>query len=298
MSVIKKITKNPYYIIPILNHFNLLNWMSDETFIKLNYRGILGRRLNLKEPRLFTEKLQWLKLHDRKPEYTRMVDKYEARKYIEEKVGGEYLVPLIGVWDKFEDIDFSTLPSQFVLKCTHDSGGVFICKDKSSLDVSEAKKKLNKCMKNNYYWKSREYPYKNVKPRIICEKYLVDESGTELKDYKVFCFNGKAKFVQVNHSRFIKHKINVYDLHWNLLPFEMVYPNDPNTIIEQPKQFDKMIGISEILSKKHALIRVDFYSVLDKIYIGELTLYPTSGHHTFNPHEYDAILGEWLKLPM
>jgi len=296
-SGIKKILKNPFYIVPFLNYFRFLNLMPDERFLKLLYRGNLGRWPDLKNPRLFTEKLQWLKLHDRKPEYTRMVDKFEARDYIAERLGEEYLIPLLGVWDRVDDIDFSTLPDQFVLKCTHDSGGVVICKDKGAFNMAAAKKKLDKCMKRNYYWSSREYPYKNVKPRIICEKYMMDESGTDLKDYKVFCFNGKPKYVLVDFNRDKGHNRNIYDTDWNYVPFVMNnYRPDTSVVFDKPGNLAGMLEISENMSKNHTFLRVDFYIVGDRLYLGELTFYPGTGIIVFEPPEYDALLGDMLNL--
>jgi len=216
------------------------------------------------------------------------------RRYIEEQVGKEYLVPLIGIWNDFDSIDFSKLPNQFVLKCTHDSGGVVICSNKNMFDISSAKSKLKKHMKRNFYWHAREFPYKNVCPRIICEKYLVDESKTELKDYKLYCFNGKPKFMQVDFDRFTEHKKNLYDLTWNSLPFEMNFHNSPHIIIPKPIHLDRMIDIAKKLSAKYTFLRVDFYVIEDKVYIGELTFFPAAGVMWFDPPEYDAILGDEL----
>jgi len=297
LSGIRNVVKNPYYILTILNKRRLLKWMPDKMFVKLNYRRKMRRRLDLENPRLFSEKLQWLKLYDRKPEYTRLVDKYEARGYIAGQIGEEYLIPLLGVWNKVEDIDFSTLPAQFVLKCTHDSGGLVICRDRNAFDAEAAKKTLRWHAKRNYYSGSREYPYKNVKPRIICEKYMTDESGYELKDYKVFCFNGEPMIVQVDYDRFTEHKRNMYDIEWSLLPVKFRYPIKSGVTTMKPERLDKMTEISRKLSIRHAFVRVDFYVINNAIYAGEITFFPESGYTTFDPPAYDRIFGDFLLLP-
>ncbi|ONI47978.1 glycosyl transferase [Candidatus Epulonipiscium fishelsonii] len=299
MKLKNKLTKfisNPYEIFPYLGSKELLNWMPDKLYLMLCFKSQLGYFPNLNNPKTFNEKLQWLKLHDRNPRYTKLVDKYEVRKYIAKKIGKEYLIPLIGVWDKFEDIDFDKLPNQFVLKTTHDSGGVFICKDKNSFDIEETRKKINSHLKRNYYWGGREWPYKNVKPRIICEKYMVDESGHELKDYKIFCFNGKPKLIQVDYERYINHKRNLYNIKWQYLNLEIKYPTDKTVIIQKPQNFDKMIKLARILSKDFAHVRIDFYSIKDKLYFGEITLYHGSGYKEIRPFKYDKLMGSWINL--
>jgi len=295
---IKKVVKNPYNVIPILNSLRLINWMPDRVFIKLRYKAYMGQSLNLEEPVLFTEKLQWLKLHNRKQENSILVDKYEVHQYLAKRFGEKYLIPITGVWDRFDDIDFSRLPEQFVLKCTHDSGGIVFCTDKSSFDIVAAKKKLEKCMKRNYYWSFREYPYKDVKPRIICEKLMVDESGIELKDYKLFCFNGNPKFVLVDFDRINGHKRNIYNTDWQSVPFVMnrFYP-DPDVTFSKPACFDEMLDIASQLSRDHPFLRVDFYIINEELFIGELTFFPGAGLIIFEPREYDRLLGELLELP-
>lgn len=292
--------KKSKYIINSLRYIkNLYNkyFISDEKFLKKKYKKIFGKEINLQEPKTFNEKLQWLKLNDRNPKYTNLVDKYEVRKYIKDTIGEKYLIHLIGVWDKFDDIDFSKLPNQFVLKCTHDSGGIIICKDKSQLDLDKVRKKMNKCLRKNYYYHSREWPYKNIEPRIICEEYMVDESGMELKDYKIMCFNGKAKCLFICLNRDSKKGLNVdfYDMEWNPMPFERHYPNS-GTIIQKPKSFDKMVELAEKLSEDIPFVRVDFYDINGKLYFGEMTFYPGAGFEEFTPEKYDEILGEWINI--
>ncbi len=297
----KNLTQNSKYnflndIIVKLGSRNLIP-ISDEFYLKNLYRKCMNKELNLENPQTFNEKLQWLKLHDRNPEYTKMVDKYEAKKYVASIIGEEYIIPTLGVYDKFEDIDFEKLPNQFVIKCTHDSGGIVICKDKNNLNIKEARKKINKCLKINFYYSGREWPYKNVKPRIIIEKYMEDESNNELKDYKLFNFNGEPKIIEVDYNRFIEHKRNLYDKDWNYIEAAIQYPTDSDKKIKKPENLAKMLELAKILSKDIPFVRTDFYSIEDKIYFGELTFYHGSGLEEFNPNSFDKELGEWLKLP-
>jgi len=293
---LKKCLKNPLYIFIGLNRRGFFKWMPDFLHLKINFKFSCGYSLNLKNPKTFNEKIQWLKLYGNLQKYTDLVDKYEVRKYIAERIGEEYLIPLIGVWDKFEDINFSKLPEQFVLKCNHDCGSVVICKDKNSFDIGAAKTKLNKCLKQNFYYQSRESQYKNIKPKIICEKYMVDESGIELKDYKFFCFNGEPKIIQVDFDRFTEHKRNIYDTKWNYIPVSVQYPTDPNMIIKVPVGFQNMLNLAEMLSKNIPHVRIDFYSIYDKIYFGELTFTHGAGYEIFQPEKFALEMGSWLEL--
>ncbi len=300
LTKIIKAFKNPRLAILYILNFKIFRLVPDKIYLKVKYRLIVGKKLNLNAPETFNEKLQWLKLHDRNPLYTKLVDKYEARKYVAEKIGEEYLIPLLGVYDSFEEINFDTLPNQFVLKPTHTSGNIFICKDKSKINYDELKKIVNRWLKRNYYWFHREWPYKNIKPRIICEKYMVDESGEELKDYKIFCFNGEPKLIQVDYNRYSCHKRNLYDINWNYIPASIQYPTDPNVIIKKPKKLDKMLEIAKILSEGFPHVRVDLYYnyIYDKIYFGELTLYHGAGYEKFEPESLEIEMGSWLKLPL
>lgn len=263
----------------------------------MKYRLVTGKRLDLKNPRSFNEKLQWLKLYDRKDEYTQMVDKYGVREYIAKTIGEEYLFPLLGVWEKVEDIDFDSLPERFVLKCTHDSGGVIVCRDKSKFDIDSAKSRLNAWMKRNYFYCSREWPYKNVKPRIIAEKYMEDESG-ELVDYKFMCFDGVVKSCFTCTERFTPFglKVTFFNERWERLPFERGYPSSSKQIAK-PANYDKMMQLSQKLSKGIPFVRVDFYEADGKIYFGELTFYPGSGLEKFSPEEWDYTFGSWINIP-
>jgi len=291
--------KNPRLIFMYFLGFKICRIIPDSIYLKIKFRLKMMEKLNLNNPKTFNEKLQWLKLNDRKPEYKNMVDKYEVRKYIADKIGEEYLIPLLGVWDKFEDIDFEQLPNQFVLKPNHTSGNVFICKDKSKINYEKLKKEINSWLNRKYYWVHREWPYKNIKPRIICEKYMVDESGVELKDYKLFCFNGSVKcsFVGLNRNSSYGLNVDFYDLDWKLMPFERHYPNS-GLIIPKPQNYDKMIKISELLSKDIIFVRVDFYEANGRLYFGELTFFPGPGFNEFTPESYDYLLGSWIKLPI
>lgn len=270
--------------------------ISDRLYLKIKFRYEMGYKLDLKNPKTFNEKLQWLKLYDRNPLYTKMVDKYEVREYIKEKIGEEYLIPLIGVYDNFDDIDFDKLPNQFVIKCNHDSGGLIICKDKTKLNIAAAKTKINNSLKTNYFYSGREWPYKNVKPRIIVEKYMEDKESKELVDYKFMCFNGKVRMLFTCTERFIKKlKVTFFDLNWKKLPFERKYESSKKNI-KKPINFDLMIELSEKLSKSIPFVRVDWYEINGKLYFGELTFFPGSGYEKFSPEECDYKLGNMIDL--
>ncbi len=276
----------------------LLKFIPDKLYLKICYRIKTHKKLNLRNPRTFNEKLQWLKLYDRKPEYTMMVDKLKVRKYIEKKIGEEYLIPLIGgPWRSVNDINIDVLPKQFVLKCNHDSGSVVICKNRDDLDFDAVKRKLSNCLKHNFWFLGREWPYKDVVPCIIAEMYLIDDFGEELKDYKFMCFNGKVQCSFVCSERFSQGglKCTFYDKEWNRLPFERHYPSSQN-LISKPQNYNKMVELSEKLAEDLPFVRVDFYEVSGKIYFGELTFYPGSGFERFQPDKWDRKLGEWIKL--
>lgn len=271
-----------------LTEMGLFNHLSDEEFLKKKYKVLMGKELNLNPPVTFNEKLQWLKIHDHNPLYTTMVDKYAAKDYVANIIGKEHIIPTLGVWDRFDEIDFEQLPNEFVLKCTHDSGGLVICPDKNKLDRNAAKRKIEKCLKRNYYWSGREWPYKDVKPRIIAEKYMTDGTNKEIMDYKMMCFNGKHKASFVCSNRFSKEglKVTFYDTNWKRMPFERHYPAS-KVEIEKPRTYDEMVELAEKLSMKIPFVRVDFYEILGKIYFGELTFSPGSGFEEFSPNEWE-----------
>ena len=292
-----KAYKAPFYFCSVLLRFVSPYIKNDTAYVKLEYFFCRRKILHLNPPIRFNEKLQWLKLNVKNPQYASLVDKYEVKNIVGKMIGEEHIIPTYGVWNSFDEIDFSKLPSQFVLKCTHDSGGICICEDKAKFDIKKARKKIEKSLKTRYFYQHREYPYKDVKPRILAEKYMIDESGWQLKDYKIFCFNGHPKFIEVDYDRYLKHKLNVYDLDWNYVDFYMTSHNDPNVVIPRPKQLKKMLEFAELLSKDDIFVRVDFYSINDDIYFGELTYHPGAGTIDFHPDEYDFKLGEMLKLP-
>lgn len=277
---------------------NVLRVISDKTYLKIRYRLKMKKKLPLNDPKTYNEKLQWLKLYDRNPVYSTMVDKYGAKNYIAEIIGEEHIIPTINVWDKFEDIDFDTLPEQFVLKTTHDSGGVVICQDKSKLDKVAARKKLSKSLKHNYYYNGREWPYKNVKPRIIAEEYLSALGEEGLVEYKIFCFNGVAKIVLACRGQ--AHgagRINDFmDRDFNRIPVKSLNPTS-KTDPERPEQLDDIIEIAEKLSAGIPQLRVDTYIANGKIYVGELTFFHNGGMCKFEPEEWDYTFGSWIDLP-
>ncbi len=291
-----KLIRNPIRIVPILGAKGFLNVIPDKVYLELMYRAMIGKKLDLKKPKTFNEKLQWLKLYDRKPLYTILADKYEVRKYIEKTIGDEYLIPLIGVYDKFEEINFSQLPNQFVLKCTHDSGSVFICTDKSKFDIEKVREKINKALKRNYYYFAREWPYKNVKPRIICEKFISDKNTTP-DDYKVLCFNGRAKLIGVHIDRFGNHCLDNYDREWNKTIIAKDGPMS-DMIYDKPKQFDNMILLSEKLAANMYHVRIDWFIINNKLYFGEVTFFEAAGYDNFDNKDDDFLLGRWIKLPI
>ena len=275
-----------------------LRFLPDKAYIQLYYYFMFKRFCNLKNPKTYNEKLNWLKLNDKREIYTKMVDKYEVKKYVADIIGEEYIIQTIEVYDKFDDIDFGKLPKQFVIKCTHDSEGLVICKDKNKLDIKEARKKINKAFKRNFYYIGREWPYKNIKPRIIIEKYMEDEKNQELRDYKFFCFNGEPKAMFIASERGIgETKFDYYDLEFNHLDIIQHYPNSQKKI-EKPINFDKMIELAKTLSQGLHHLRVDFYEVNGKLYFGELTFYHFSGFQPFLPEKWDKIFGEWLEIPI
>lgn len=272
-----------------------LRWMPDKLYIQLNYFGHFHKFANLKNPQTYNEKLNWLKLHDRNPIYTKLVDKYEVKPIIAEIIGNEYIIPTLGVWDFFDEIDFDYLPNQFVLKCTHDSEGVVVVKDKNKLDKAMAREKLENSLNKNFYYIGREWPYKDIKPRIIAEKYMEDTTDGELRDYKFFCFGGEPKALFVATDRAIDNvKFDYFDLDYTHLDIKQKYPNAGN--VRKPVTFDKMIELSRIISKGYPHVRIDFYEVDGKLYFGEFTLYHFSGFMPFQPSEWDKVFGDWLVL--
>lgn len=251
MGKLLAVLKNPKKIIIFLESKGFFNVLSDKAYLKLKYRLYFGKNLNLNNPKTFNEKLQWLKLYDRKPEYTNLVDKYEVKRIVADKIGEEYIIPTLGVWDKFDDIDFDKLPNQFVLKCTHDSGGLVICRNKKEFNIRDAKKRIEKSLKNNYFYNCREWPYRNVKPRIIAEEYMQDGDNYSLIDYKFYCFNGKIEYLYVSegledHST---AKISFLTSDWNFAPFNRSDYKSFEELPLMPGNYKRMLSLAEQLSK-------------------------------------------------
>lgn len=290
---------SPNFRFRINSGYGFYDALSDEDYLKSYFSAAIGKKLNLEEPQTFNEKLQWLKLYDRKPEYTRMVDKIEAKQYVAAIIGEEHTIPTLGVWSDPNDIDFDALPNQFVLKCNHNSGlGMCICKDKAKLDIRKVRRGLRKGLKQNYYLHGREWPYKNVIPKILAEQYLSNGEGG-LTDYKVHCFNGIPKLILVCKDRLASSgpTYDFYSTEWE--PLNIRRPSHPNSAHDMPKptELAEMLSLSERLAKDIPFLRTDFYIVDHKIYFSELTFFPASGFDRFVPEEWDTILGSWLTLP-
>ena len=270
----------------------------DRIYLQIVYFRHFKKFIDFDNPKTFNEKIQWLKLNYRKEEYTNLVDKYRVKQYITKLIGEEYVIPTLGVWKNVDDIDFKSLPEKFVLKCNNDSGGIVICKNKKDFDEVKAKSFLKERLKNNGYWYGREWPYKNVKPCIIAEKYMEDSISKDLKDHKFFCFNGSMEFFDIDIDRFIEHRSNYYDRNGNFLPFGKTYcPPDYTKKIEMPKNLDKMIELAETISHNTVLSRIDFYEIDGQVYFGEITFYPGSGFSPFTDEKWDYKLGDMIDLP-
>lgn len=277
----------------------ITNCISDKLFLSMKYKRVFGKDAYLDRPITFNEKLQWLKLYDHKPEYTVMVDKYRVREYIAEKIGEQYLIPLIGVWDSPDEIDFATLPNQFAMKCNHNSGlGMCICTDKETLNIKQVKSRLRSGLKQNYYLTGREWPYKNVPRKIVAEKFLKSDANG-LTDYKIHCFNGVPKFILVCRDRFTDSGLteDFYSPEWTHMNIKRPKIPNASTPFPKPEKLNEMLMLAEKLSKNIPFIRIDFYFVEGKIYFSELTFFPASGFEGFEPDEWDKIFGEWLTLP-
>ena len=286
------------FLASILMHLNFL--FPDKLYLTLLFRCKMGYWMDWKNPKTFNEKLNWLKLYDRKPIYTKIVDKYLVKDYVKEIIGDEYIIPTLGVWESPDHIDWDSLPQNFVLKTTHGGGnaGVIICKDKSAIDVNRIKKQLFEAMKQNLYMTSREWPYKNVSKKIIAEKYLEDFVVNELRDYKFFCFNGEVKYLYVatGRGKYEEPYFNFFDADYNILDFQQAHPRSEN-IPTKPMHYNEMKMIARKLSKGFTEVRIDLYEVNGKVYFGEMTLFHHGGFGLFNPKEWDYKFGEMIKLP-
>lgn len=310
IKTVAKLLKNNRRIFPAavfqkMNKLGLLRWLSDERFLRLDFKFKTGKDLDLINPKTFNEKLQWLKLYDRKPEYITMVDKIEVKEYVAERIGADFIIPTLGVWNTPEEIDWNSLPKQFVIKWNHDSGSIVVCKDKDTFDRNAAIKKLSYGQKVNGFWFGREWPYKGVKPKLLAEELLVESgeaavnSEDGLIDYKFMCFNGVVKCCFTCTGRFSEEgmKVTFYDNEWNIMPFERSHPRETKPM-QKPSCYEQMKAAAEKLSKDLPFARIDFYEVNNHPYFGEITLYPGSGHEAFQPEEWDYTLGSWLQLPL
>lgn len=294
--------KHPRYIgLALLTNSKLSSCLPDKLFLSLRYYFDTGHRLHLSDPKLFGEKIQWLKLYNRKAEYSLMVDKVEAKKYVSHIVGEQYIIPNIAVWDTPDQIDFDKLPDKFVLKTTHGGGsaGVIICKDKSKLNIDEVKQKLSFALKLCLYKSQREWPYKNVPKRILAEKFMEDDQNDDLLDYKFFCFNGEPKLCQVIGNRRTNETIDFYDMDWNHIPGLVgLNPNVSNSPIvhNQPQTFETMKEIACKLSSSIPFARIDLYEINGNCFFGEITFYPNGGLGRFYPQKWNEIIGSWIDL--
>jgi len=296
-KIIRMLTDKHYRFLKFAE-IGIYNKLSDDEYIKRKFRAEMGYDLDLDCPKTYNEKLQWLKLYDRKSLYSQMVDKYEVKKYVAEKIGEKYIIPTYGVWDNFDDIDFAQLPNKFVLKCTHDSGGLVICRDKRELNIDGARRRINRCLKKNFFLCGREWPYKNVTPRIIAEKYVEDKKSGELRDYKFFCFNGEPKIMFIASDRQKKSeevKFDFYDMDFNHLPIRNGHPL-AKLKPEKPIRFNEMKNLASQLSQSIPQLRVDFYEVNGDIFFGELTFFQHSGFCPIEPKEWDVRMGDWINI--
>lgn len=300
---IKKILsclKNPKKIILYFAKRGIIP-MDDKVFVKMQFKENMGYNLDLENPVTYDEKLNWIKLYNKNSLYTTLVDKYEVKKYIGDLLGSEYIIPTLGIYEEFDDIDFSKLPNQFVIKCTHDSGGLVIVKDKNCLDIAKARKKISKSLKTNYFYRAREWPYKNVKPRILVEQYMEDSSTGELRDYKFYCFNGIVKALLLATNRQSSSEplcFDYFDENFNHLELTNHYHPNAGTIPEKPINFEKMVDLAKLLSKGFPHVRVDFYEVNGSIYFGEMTFYDQAGYLKIHPDDWQLEWGNLIDLSL
>lgn len=286
-------------LIVALNKLSFL--FPDKLYLRLQFRLRMGYGLNLDNPKTFSEKLQWLKLHDRNTLYSSLVDKYEVKAKMEKVLGNQYIIPTLGVWNDVEDIDVGSLPNQFVLKTTHGGGGygVIVCKDKMALDWNSCKRMLKKGMRQDIYLSLREWPYKNIRHRIIAEQFMCQEDGTDLADYKFFCFNGKPTFVYLRHeaSGETRPRMSFFTMDWTFAPFHNPDYLQFDSLPDKPLLFNQMKEIAAKISEGYPFLRVDLYIINNQIYFSEVTFYPGSGMTKFLPSEWDRKLGDMLVLP-
>lgn len=291
------LAKTPQKMLLPAGQNGLLNFIPDKTYLKAVFKAETGYALNLHHPKTYNEKLQWIKLYDRKPEYVIYADKYRVRKYIAKTIGAQYLIPLIGMYKRAEEIPWEDLPNRFVLKCNHASGTNIICKDKAALDIASAEKKLNAWLRKNAFCGAREWCYKDIDPCIICEEFIETQDGNTPDDYKFMCFNGVPRLIQVHHDRYGDHTLDYYTPEWKRADLQRIDANTSAKVVEKPEKLDEMLSIAERLSKDMYYARIDLYYVNGNIYFGEITMYPTGGFSTFTRYEDDLLLGSYIKLP-
>ena len=300
IKAVRKIMTDKVFRMDLLSDRGFYRDMSDEEYLKKRFKAFKGYELDLVHPKTYCEKLQWLKLYDRKPEYVTMVDKYAVKEYVSSRVGEEHVIPLLGVWDSFDEINFDKLPNQFVLKVTHNSGGSAVCKDKNTFDKDSAKENLQKWLGRNYFWGGREWPYKHVKPRIIAEEYIPSLGNPDSIEYKSTCFGGKVGFITIcigpAHVELWKRTNDSYTTDFQHMPWWAYYKN-AKVEPEKPEQWEELIELSEKLSAGIPEVRVDFYIINGKVYFGEFTFYTWSGFLHFQPDEWDRKLGDMIVLP-
>lgn len=300
-NIIKKMRSylaHPSQIVGWLIRKGCFNWLPDQAFLKLEHRVFLGDKLDLKNPQTFNEKLQWLKLYNKDIKYSMMVDKYLVRQYVADVIGDQYLIPLIGAYDNANQIDFSSLPNKFVLKANHGSGWNVVCLDKEKLNWGEEKAKLNRWLKSSYFKKDREYPYKNIIPKIVCEEFIKTDGDAQPNDYKIFCFDGEPKFFFIASDRGVDTKFDFFDMDWKRYPVRQFYPNS-NYEFVRPQKWDEMVECAKKLSNGFPHVRVDFYvDSKNNIYFGELTFCHFGGVTKFEPEEFDDYFGGFINLPI
>lgn len=290
--------KDPSIVLKALGSRQLLNWMPDEMFIKLLYRFHEGKKINLDNPTLLNEKLQWLKLYDHNPKYTMMVDKYKVKEYVRELIGEEYIIPTLGVWDNAKKIEFGKLPNQFVLKTNHDSHSLVICKNKEDFDYKSAIKKLNKSLKRNGFWYGREWPYKNVEPLVLAEQFIQNRDGSSLVDYKFYCYGGKPIYFMCSYGE-AEHNAKNHKFDMNLKSIDHLFKKKPaidEKDVTIPDNIDQMISIVEKLCKGYQHIRIDLYNVDGHIYFGEMTFYSSAGLINIYSQDYSNYLASLIDI--
>ena len=288
----KKIFKNREFRLKLIS---CLRFIPTKPYLKMVYKIKTGKKLNLKNPIGFNEKLNWLKVNDIHPEYTDLVDKIKVREYVQNKIGEDICFPLLGQWEKYEDVNFEILPEQFVMKCNHDSGSVKIINNKSKIDHNELAKFFKSRLKINSYTIGREYPYKNIKPMIMAEKYMVPKGSSDINDYKFFCFNGKPEIMFIATDRSTDVKFDFFDMNFNHLDIENIHPQAGKTI-EKPKLFEEMKEIASKLSQGMKFVRIDLYEIEGKVYFGEFTFFHGGGFWLFKPDEWERKLGDWIEI--